>query len=203
MLARKIVATAMMLALPVTAVAAKDNALTVYAGYRGGGSFTDADTGQSLGLDASGAGSLALDIGLDTSRQLEFFVSYQRTHLSLDGPSAAGGDRLAMNIVYLHVGGTNFFDGEIGRGPYVVGGIGATLFDPEAGYSNEVRASMNLGVGYQWLLGNTLALRVEARGYGTFVNSSGGMFCSGGCVVSIKGDAITQGEVMLGLSARF
>ena len=50
---------------------------------------------------------------------------------------------------------------------------------------------------------NTLAVRVEARGYGSLVNSSGGVFCSGGCVVSIKGDSITQGELMLGLSARF
>ena len=35
------------------------------------------------------------------------------------------------------------------------------------------------------------------------VNSSGGLFCSGGCVVSIEGDVVTQGELMLGLSARF
>ena len=81
--------------------------------------------------------------------------------------------------------------------------LGATLFNPAQGYSSEVRPSINIGIGYQLPLGDTLALRVEARGYGTFVNSSGGLFCSGGCVVSIKGDAITQGEVMLGLSARF
>jgi hypothetical protein len=41
------------------------------------------------------------------------------------------------------------------------------------------------------------------RGYGTLVNSSGGVFCSGGCVVSISGDSIGQGEVMLGLTTRF
>jgi hypothetical protein len=202
MLARKIVATAMMMALPGIAPA-KDYAVTVYADYRGGGSFTDADTEQSLKLDASGAVSLALDMPLDASRQYQIFVSHQRTHLSLDRTSFAGGNRLAMDITYLHIGGTNFYDGEVGRGPYFVGGLGATLFNPAAGYSSELYPSINVGFGYQWPLGDTLAVRVEARGYATLVNSSGGVFCSGGCVVSIMGDTVTQGEVMLGLSSRF
>ncbi len=202
MLAKKIVATAMVLALS-TIADARDNALTVYAGYRGGGSFTDATTEQGLSLENSSAASLALDIGLDASRQLQLFINHQRTDLSLDATSPLAGGRLGMNITYLHIGGTNFFNGAIGRGPYVVGGVGATLFDPEAGFRSEVRASLNIGIGYQLPLGDTLALRFEARGYATLVNSSGGLFCSGGCVFVIKGDTVTQGEAMLGLSARF
>jgi hypothetical protein len=104
----------------------------------------------------------------------------------------------------MHVGGTYFFDGPIGQGPYVVGGLGATLFRPGlSGFSDELRASMNLGIGYQVPLGEYVALRFEARGYFTAVNSSGGLFCSGGCVIYIKGDAVTQGEVQLGLSFRY
>ena len=202
MSARKIIATVVLMALPAIA-AAKDYALTAYAGYRGGGSFTDVDTEQSLKLNAGGAFSLALDMPLDDSRQFQIFLSHQRTDLLLDGTSSAGGDKLAMDITYLHIGGTNFFEGGIGKGPYVAGGIGATLFDPAQGYSSELYPSMNVGIGYQWPLSDTLAVRVEARGYATLVNSSGGLFCSGGCVVSIKGDAVTQGELMLGLSGRF
>jgi hypothetical protein len=202
LLAGKIVATALLTALPAIA-AEKDHAVTVYAGYRGGGRFTDADTEQSLRLDTSGAVSLALDLPYDASRQYQVFVSHQRSHLSLDRTSVAGGNRLAMDITYLHIGGSNFYDGEVGRGPYFVGGLGATLFNPAAGYSSELYPSINVGFGYQWLLGDAYALRVEARGYATLVNSSGGVFCSGGCVVSIKGDTVGQGEVMLGLSRRF
>jgi hypothetical protein len=201
-LATKLIATAMMMALP-TICAAKDYALTMYAGYRGGGSFTDADTERGLELDSSVAVSIALDLPLDASRQIQIFLSHQRTDLDLDGTSAAGGDKLPMNITYLHIGGTNFFEGGIGKGPYVVGGLGATLFDPGQGYSSEWYPSINIGIGYQWPVGNTLAVRVEARGYATLVNSNGGVFCSGGCVVSIKGDSVSQGELMLGLSARF
>ena len=155
-LARKVIAAAMMMAVP-TICAAKDYALTMYVGYRGGGSFTDADTERGLELDSSVAVSIALDLPLDASRQIQIFLSHQRTDLDLDGTAAAGGGKLPMNI----------------------------------------------GVGYQWPVGGTLAVRVEARGYATLVNSTGGVFCSGGCVVSIKGDTVTQGELMLGLSGRF
>jgi hypothetical protein len=145
---RKIIATALLMALPAIAAekAEKDYAVTVYAGYRGGGSFTDADTGQSLVLESNGAVSLALDLPFDASRQYQIFVSHQRTNLSLDTPPSAGSNRL---------------------------------------------------------LGDTFAVRVEARGYATLVNSNSGVFCSGGCVVSISGDTVSQGEVMLGLSTRF
>jgi hypothetical protein len=84
-----------------------------------------------------------------------------------------------------------------------VGGLGATVFDPDGGYDTELRASLNLGIGYQVPLGEKFAVRFEARGYATLVNSSGGLFCSGGCVISIEGDVVTQGEAMLGLSYRY
>ncbi|HUU72418.1 MAG TPA: outer membrane beta-barrel protein [Burkholderiales bacterium] len=202
MFSRILVAMAMFTAVSALA-AEKDSALTVYAGFRDGGSFTDVDTDEKLSLDSSAAGSLALDFGLDTSRQWQIFLSHQRTDLSLKGTSSASGDALGMSVTYLHFGGTSFFTGTVGKGPYVVGGIGATVFDPDSGFDTELRASLNLGLGYQLPLSETFALRFEARGYATLVNSSGGLFCSGGCVVSIEGDVITQGELMLGLSTRF
>jgi hypothetical protein len=45
-----------------------------------------------------------------------------------------------------------------------------------------------------------MALRFEARGYFTFINSSGGMFCSGGCTVAISGQVVAQGELSIGLA---
>lgn len=201
MLAKKVVVTTMLLAIPVGTVA-KDYAVTAYGSYRDGGRFTDAITNENLDLDSSAAASLAFDFPFDRSRQYQIFVSHQRTDLKLTGVSSAGTAALGMDISYLHFGGTNFFGGQIGKGPYMVGGIGATYFDP-ARFDSELRASMNLGIGYQWPLGERLALRFEARGFATLINSSGGFFCSGGCVISIKGDTLTQGEVMLGLTTRF
>jgi len=193
-------------ALPMAAGAA-GNAVTVYGGYRGGGGFTAQASGQALDLESSGALSASLDFAMDTSRQYQLFVSYQDSKIpnfTGSGGSSASSQSLPMSVTYLHVGGTNFFDGPIGKGPYVVGGFGATLFQPSmSGYSSEWRPSMNIGIGYQWPLGESLALRVEARGYLTLINSESSLFCSGGCVVNIKGDAFTQGEALIGLSARF
>ena len=205
------------LALTLSGVAAtaqtasRDNAVTLYGAYRGGGGFTDATSGQTLRLNDSGAGGISYDRGLDSSRQLQFYASYQSTGLRLDrsavvNPPGAGAAPapLPIKVMYFHIGGVNYFDGPIGRGPYVVGGIGATVFAPgSSGTHDEVRPSLNLGIGYQSALGERVALRLEARGYVTVVNSSEGLFCSGGCVLKIKGDSVTQGEVQLGVSYRF
>ncbi len=109
-----------------------------------------------------------------------------------------------FDVRYLHLGGTYFFDGPIGRGPYAVGGVGVTHFSPNlSGLSSETKASFNVGFGYLWPIGSAVAVRVEARGFFTLLNSSGGLFCSGGCTVVLSGDSFVQGQAMLGLSARF
>jgi hypothetical protein len=202
LLPKFIVATVLLSALPAIA-GDKDYALTVYGGYRGGGHFTDANTGETLSLESNGSASIALDIPLDAARQYQVFASYQRTNLSLDSTLLSGSNKLSMDIGYLHFGGSYFWEGEVSKGGYLVGGIGATMFNPGQGLKTELYPSINIGVGYQLPLGKTFAMRLEARGYGTLVNSHGGVFCSGGCVFSIKGDAISQGEVLLGLTTRF
>ena len=189
---------------------AKDNALTLYAAYRDGGSFTDVNSGNKLPIAASGAASVSLDLKLDTRRQLQLFLSRQNSQMSTGqaiAPTPPGGPvpaKVPLTMTYLHIGGTSFLDGRIGEGVYLVGGLGATLFEPGVdGFENELRPSLNLGIGYQWPLGEYVALRFEARGYATLVNSTTGVFCSGGCVISIKGDTVTQGDVQVGLSFRY
>lgn len=178
------------------------HALTVYAGYRGGGGFEQARSPyQSLDLRGSAAGSASLDWDIDAGRQVQLFTSYQSTEIAAPGN---GGGPLKLTVSYLHLGGTNFFEGTIGRGPYVVGGLGVTWMAPsERGLSDEFRPSMNLGLGYQFPLADSVALRVELRGYATLVNSETNLFCSGGCVVQIKGQLLTQAEVLTGLSFGF
>ena len=188
----------------------KDNAFTVYAAYRDGGSFTDVNSGNKLPIAASSAASVSLDLKLDTSRQWQLFLSRQNSQMSTgqaSAPTPPGGPvpaKVPLTMTYLHIGGTSFLDGRIGQGVYLVGGLGATLFEPGMdGFENELRPSLNLGIGYQLPLGEYVALRFEARGYATLVNSTSGVFCSGGCVISIKGDTVTQGDLQIGLSFRY
>jgi hypothetical protein len=190
----------------------RDNAFTVYAAYRDGGSFTDVTTGSSLPIEASGAWAVSLDLGLNprAGTQLQIYVSRQSSEVDARNatqPTPLGTPlpaKFPMTVTYAHVGGTVFLAKEIGQGLYLAGGIGATLFEPDLnGLANELRASVSLAAGYQLPLGERLALRFEARGYATLVNSDSALFCSGGCVISIKGNTVTQGEVQLGLSFRF
>ena len=186
------------------AAQATHSAVTLYGGSMGGGSFTDASSNAPLRVEGSAAGAISLDLPLDGARQVQLYLSHQRTQLDTRNATPATPTLVPLSITYLHLGGNVFVDGQVGRGTYVVGGMGLTVFAPgEGNYAAEVRPSMNLGIGYEFPLGERASLRVEARGYATLVNSSGGFLCSGGCVINVQGDLVTQGEVQVGLSVRF
>jgi hypothetical protein len=194
-------AAAALCALAAALPAAAQNSITFYGGWRGGGSFQQGTSPfATIDLKSSASGSVALDFGVDAMRQVQVFASYQSTDLEPSATTPA----LSMTVSYLHLGGTNYFEGAIGRGAYVVGGIGATRLAPGlSGLSAEIRPSLNLGLGYQWPISGALSLKAELRGYFTLLSSNSALFCSGGCVVAIKGDGLTQVEGLLGLSLAF
>jgi hypothetical protein len=179
-----------------------ENNLTVYGGYRFGGGFTDVTTGKTWELTEGPAYAVAADFGIDRRTQWELFISHRNSALKASGFSPAA-NNIGLGITYYHLGGTYFVE-EVGRGVYVVGGLGVTNFNPrETNLNSETRFSLNVGVGYMIPVAKHLGVKLEARGYATLVNSSGGFFCSGGCVVQIEGDLITQAELMAGIVARF
>lgn len=180
---------------------------TVFAGARAGGGFTEESSSgdRDVDADSGGAASVAIDWVIDPTRQIEVFVSRQSTDLrSVTVGSGTGSttQTMPLAITYAHLGGTYYYEGGHTRGgPYVLGGFGITHFSPSlSGLASEVRGSINLGVGYRHVISPGVSLRMELRGYATLINSSGGFFCSGGCVVQIQGDTFTQGEAMVGLS---
>ena len=130
-----ILATAALLALATALPVAAQNSITVYGGWRGGGSFQqDTSPFESLSLKGSASGSIALDFGLDAMRQVQVFASYQSTELEATATTPV----VALTVGYLHLGGTNYFEGAVGRGAYVVGGLGVTRLSPGlSGLSDE------------------------------------------------------------------
>jgi hypothetical protein len=162
------------------------------------------DADATVKLDSGAAGSLSFDWLLADGRQAQLFYSHQRS--ALPGSVSGRSSDVGVNISYLHIGGRVFFDGtDVESGSYLVGGLGITHLSPRVdGLSSEVRPSMNLGLGYQWMLSKQVAVRTEVRGYWTLIHSSGGFFCSGGgCVASIRGDSMLQVEGMVGASYGF
>lgn len=183
--------------------AGSENGITLYGGYRAGGNFTETTTGQDVRVDSFASIALAVDIALEPGKQVQLFYSRQKTDLS-SGAFLVSTSSIPLTIEYFHIGGTSFFE-TMSSGPYVVGGIGATVFRPEGpGLTSETKPSMNLGFGYMLPLAHSLGARFEARGYATLIDSTGGLFCSNNsCLVSIKGTALYQGEVLVGLTGRF
>lgn len=198
-------ATAAVVALMHAGAGATGLGLSVGAGWRGGGSFVETASGTSRQVEPAAVFSASLEHAIDASRQTQLQLSVQDTAV-LTGGTGGGAPttRLPLRITTLHLGGTNFFDGPIGRGPYVSGGFGATLLSPGlAGTSTETFFSLALGFGWMWPITPAISLRAEARGTLVAVNGEGSLFCSGGCVVSLRGDAFLQGDVQVGLAIRF
>jgi len=173
---------------------------TAFGGYAVSEGIDNDTSGERASVKSGVAFGVAADYDLDSSRQLQLFYGQQNTTLNPGG----GQPRFDFDVRYLHLGGTYFFDGPIGRGPYAVGGVGVTHFSPDlGGLQSETKASLNIGFGYLWPLGSAVAVRAEARAFVTLLNNSGGLFCSGGCTVVLRGDAFVQGQTMVGLTARF
>ena len=181
-----------------------ENDFTLYGGFRTGGDLAEATTGQDLHADTTPSFALALDVAYEPLKQLQVFYSHQKTQLTpATVPAPVVTDRTPLTIEYLHFGGTAFF--ETGDGGYASAGVGATRLTPDApGLSVETKPSLSIAFGYMIPVVPGLGLRLELRGYATWVDSNGGLFCrAGGCAVSIKGNAFYQGEGLIGLTARF
>jgi hypothetical protein len=185
-----------------TPAAKPESSITVYGGERFGGSLRDSTTNSSINLQNGSSVALAVDIGLDRATQLELFFSRQNTALS---SSAFASQNTGLTLDSYQLGGTAFID-EMGRGVYVMGGLGATTAKPSAsGRNSETFFSGNLGVGWMVPLGRHVGLRFEARGYAILLNNSSAVFCGGtaGCSIAVKGSGLFEGEVLAGISARF
>jgi Outer membrane protein beta-barrel domain len=188
-----------------TSTAKYESSVTVYGGERFGGSLTDTTSNSNISLQSGSSFAVAVDIGLDRATQLEFFYSRQHTALS-SGAFSSQANNLGLSLDNYHLGGTAFIDGEVGRGLYVMGGLGATTAKPSGGGGNaDTFFSGNLGVGWMIPLASHVGLRFEARGYGIFLNNNSSIFCGGtaGCTVAVKASVLIEGEVLAGLSARF
>jgi len=202
---RSAAASLLGLSLLATAAPALAQAVTLYGGYRAGSGFRDSTSSNApIDLRSTATVSAAFEWPAGSHRPLQMLLSHQRTRLDIGASGNPGApSSMPLRLSYLHLGGLNFFEDRT-HGPYVAGGIGVTLMNPGLpGTSSRVRGSINVGLGYQWPLGPSLALRTELRGYATLIRSDGAFFCSGGCVVQIRGDTLTQVEGLVGLSMAF
>jgi len=204
---------AAMLLVTVPASAAEHGAyrfeLTPFAAWRLGGGFSSGEEEGSktrLDLDDDAAFGLVLNIPSDEPTEWEFVLSHQPT--AIERRSATDARAIDLNISYAHLGGRYLFDGNQVR-PYIAATLGLTHLDPrDREFRSETKFSFAIGGGYQFFPAARFGLRLDARAFGTVLDSSGSLFCRAGpeaadCRIAARGRMLWQWEIGAGASLRF
>lgn len=201
---RRLAKYSLLLLLPVFLPApssAEGLRFTPLVGYRVGGDFEDADTGATLDLKESESYGFIVSKNADDA--LEFSYTLQPTRL--DGGNGVSSVRLFdVDVMNFMVAGKNVLNPETGA--FVSGMAGVTHFDPRGNsLSSDTRFAIGVGGGFDYPVADNLSLRLEGRGIATFVDNSGGVFCSssGGCRVFVDSNVLLQFEAFGGLTFRF
>lgn len=191
-----------LICISTTNILLADTNVSVYAGHRAGGEFEEINTGNKLKISEGESTGLAVDWSYSKNTMYEVVYSHQEAQLKSN--NAAADVLIDLDIDYLHVGGIYLWPGKMAQ-PYLVGTLGVTHFNPESGgYGSKTRGSIGFGLGSRVNLGKNLGLNFEARGYSTFLNSDGAMFCgNAGCKIIAVSDTLWQYELKAGLIFKF
>ena len=181
--------------------------MTPFAGFATGGDFEDTTSGASLDLNDSTSFGLILNIRESANTQWEILYSLQETEADTTG-LPIGGVPLDIDIHYIQGGGTYLFEG-INARPFLAATIGAAYFEPgPTGVDSETFFSFSIGTGLHIRPNDRFGIRLEARGYGTLLDSDSDLFCRSGpagaiCAVRVDGTVLWQFQATAGLVFRF
>lgn len=175
----------------------------VFSGFRSGGNFEDAVTGETLDLDEGTSGGVVVRIPQTSRTFIEVLYAEQSTRTEAGG-LFTGDPIFDMKVRYLHIGGVYELNDTLNR-PYIMGTVGLTRFEPEGdSLETETRFSLGLGAGYLFPITRNSNVRFEARTVGTAFNSEGELFCTGGrCRITFDSDVLWQAEVSLTFAVAF
>jgi len=177
----------------------------LHGGYRLGGSLEDQETGSDRDLEDDSSFAVSLELRYAKGDDRFYQLWYSRQATAVDD----GAERFDADVEYLHVGGTLPFGGWERAQPYFAAGIGATRFSasgPDTEDRTEFSGSAALGL--EIPLGKNAAIRLEARGYLTAVDTDSALFCrvddgEGVCRIVAGGSTIFQAEGLAGILVRF
>ncbi|MBX3702443.1 MAG: outer membrane beta-barrel protein [Steroidobacteraceae bacterium] len=195
------------LAVSPAALAAEPPLLQValHGGYRAGGGLEDGATGDGRDLEEAASLALALELRFREGDDRYYQLWYSRQGSSLDD----GTGRRDVDVEYLHLGGTVPLGGQARVRPYFAAGLGAARFSAAgAGAGDRTRFSGSLAIGVAFPLGERAALRLEARGYLTAMDTDSAIFCraddgSAFCRITASGSTLFQAEALAGIALSF
>jgi hypothetical protein len=173
--------------------------LTPFAGYQFGGSFQSPVLGVSASLKSSLSYGGTADFAIGERWRVELLYSRQPTELR------AGSASVFDVNVERYMGGISEEKGEGRTRFFGVGLVGITRFVPGLdGFDSESRFTLGVGLGLKHFLSDHFGLRAELRGFYTFTEVDGGVFCSAGtCLFVFGGRGLWQGDVSGGVILAF
>jgi len=181
--------------------------LTPFGAYSVGGEFEEKSSGLSIELDESESYGFIFNARHSPVTQWEIFYSRQETSADASGLGLSD-PAPELTVEYLQAGGTYMWDGEHVR-PFLAATLGGTKVDINtAGFGSDTFWSGSLGLGLQISPNSRLGLRLEARGFGTLLDSSSDLWCQFGptnnvCAVRIDGTIMWQVQALAGIVFRF
>ena len=183
--------------------------LTPFGGYRFGGTFNVEDSTDSYKLKDSVSFGLILNFPHRANTRWEFLYAKQSTEAELSG-AAPNDTPVDIDLEVFQLGGTYQFESRSDKVvPYLAATLGGTHASASStGSGSDTFWSGSIGLGVMISPSSRLGLRLEARAYGTLVNSSTDLFCETGpdinfCAVRIEGELLTQIETFAGIVFRF
>jgi len=181
--------------------------LTPFAGYRFGGTFEEKESTAKYELRDSPSFGFIVNLRHRDPTQWEILYSQQQTEAEFRG--ATGNDpSVDMDLYVLQLGGTYQWEGEHMR-PYLAFTLGGThVRAASADATSDTFFSGSIGVGMKFLPSSRVGIRIEARAYGTLVDSNTDLLCSTGpdaniCAIRVDGSLLNQVETFAGVSFRF
>ena len=205
---------AIALLAPVISFAQESNVeLTPFVGARFGGTFESELASVEpveYEMEDSASFGLILNWRHRANTQWEILYSQQASEAQYFGPDDPNGpDPLVdVDIHVLQLGGTYLFEGQRAI-PYLAATLGGTHIRTDSAESqDDTFFSGSLGFGVKLLPSSRVGIRLEARAYGTLLDSDSRIFCSTGpdeniCAVQLEGNLLSQFEVFAGLTFRF
>lgn len=183
--------------------------ITAFGAYRFGGTFEEDESEVEYELNDSPSFGLILNLRHQDPTQWEILYSRQQTEAEFQAGTTPGGE-IDIDLHVLQLGGTYQFEGEVAR-PYFAFTLGGTHVRASAnanGSDSDTFFSGSIGVGMKFLPASRVGIRVEARAYGTLVDSSTDLFCSTGpdqniCAIRLEGRMLSQVETFAGITVRF
>jgi opacity protein-like surface antigen len=184
------------------------NELTVFGGYRVGGSFDVRDAAASYELEDGASFGLIFNRSYDASTQWEVIYARQDTAAEVDDPGIVDGSRVSFDSQLLELGGTYVRAGGKVR-PYLAATIGGTHVRTRARTpESDTFLSGSLGVGVRIAPDSRLGMRLEARYHAILTDKDTDLFCQTGpevsaCAIRVEGSILGQVAIFAGISFRF